>query len=433
MGADCDVVSVSVSVSVSADAAAAAAATSKSRKAGGGTGLNDLFIVIFGVAFLLSLSLNFLHSTGSIPHEHNTAIHQGLEDFKHKRPLKKGGASEALPQPQGGDYSPEAKQRYHPQAELHQREEQEDANNNEDHGDPPELHLGDPVLSTLNCDAFGGPPQESAQEMVWWADIPSDANFISPFYDPAVKRYMTFEPDGGGWNNIRMAMESVIGLAVSMGRTLVMPPQKKMYLLGKGDGHQKKHFGFVDFFPLEELAKEHVGLDIITMKEYLEQQAMTGQLKNKVTGVVEFPPGNRTDWDGGDPKEYDLLREWLRTVTYTPMWNPTQCLPAFPQSGDHKDVQVLQGMVRTINDRNQGDKKALGKLDGHPVPVDAPASQRLEESLSGRKHLCVYDEEMQAAPTLHFMCAHKLSMRLLVHFYAFLFFEVSYICIWIEK
>jgi hypothetical protein len=31
-----------------------------------------------------------------------------------------------------------------------------------------------------------------------------------------------------GWNNIRMAMESVIGLAVATGRTLVMPPQKKM-------------------------------------------------------------------------------------------------------------------------------------------------------------------------------------------------------------
>jgi hypothetical protein len=205
----------------------------------------------------------------------------------------------------------------------------------------------------------------------------------------------------------------------------VQPPDKKMYLLGKADDKQKKHFGFSDFFPLEELAQEHVGLDIITMQQYLQQEAMTGHLKNKMTDKVEFPPGNRTNWDGGEPKEYDQLREWLRNVTYTPLWNPGQCLPAFPKSGDHKDVKVLQDMVQNINDRNVGNRNSLDKFDGHPVPVDAPPDQRLEENLAGRKHLCVYDEEMQAAPTLHFMCAHKLKVRLLVHFYAFLFFEVS--------
>jgi hypothetical protein len=45
-----------------------------------------------------------------------------------------------------------------------------------------------------------------------------------------------------------------------MGRTLVMPPQKKMYLLAKGDNKQRKYFSFVDFFPIEEMAQEHVGL-----------------------------------------------------------------------------------------------------------------------------------------------------------------------------
>jgi hypothetical protein len=46
---------------------------------------------------------------------------------------------------------------------------------------------------------------------------------------------MTFEPDGGGWNNIRMAMETVVGLAVATGRTLVLPPEQRMYLLRRGD------------------------------------------------------------------------------------------------------------------------------------------------------------------------------------------------------
>jgi hypothetical protein len=28
--------------------------------------------------------------------------------------------------------------------------------------------------------------------------------------------YLTFEPDGGGWNNIRMAMETIVALAIAM-------------------------------------------------------------------------------------------------------------------------------------------------------------------------------------------------------------------------
>ena len=38
-----------------------------------------------------------------------------------------------------------------------------------------------------------------------------------------------------------MAMESTIGLAYAMCRTLVMPPQKRMYLLGKGGKNQRKY------------------------------------------------------------------------------------------------------------------------------------------------------------------------------------------------
>ena len=49
---------------------------------------------------------------------------------------------------------------------------------------------------------------------------------------------MMFEPDGGGWNNIQMAMESVVRLAVTMGCTLMLPPEQRckcMYLLCRGD------------------------------------------------------------------------------------------------------------------------------------------------------------------------------------------------------
>lgn len=140
-------------------------------------------------------------------------------------------------------------------------------------------------------------------------------------------------------------------------------------------------------------------------------------IPKKETGLVEFPPGNRTEWDGIDQQDYDALREYLRRVTYTPVWNPGKCLPAFPSSGDHRDVLKLQQLVHKARDVKQ-------IQEGNPVNVEDPNPMgRLEETLAGRTQLCVYDEELQQQPGLHFQCNHKLKIRMLVHFYAFLFFE----------
>lgn len=76
-------------------------------------------------------------------------------------------------------------------------------------------------LSGLNCDAYGGPSEDAAQEMVYWRDIPSDSLYESPFkrkHGP--KQYLTFEPDQGGWNNIRMVSTEVFSC---LGRSHVKP------------------------------------------------------------------------------------------------------------------------------------------------------------------------------------------------------------------
>ena len=101
----------------------------------------------------------------------------------------------------------------------------------------------------------------------------------------------------------------------NINHTLVLPPQKKMYLLGKQDKKQKAHFGFEDFFPMQQMATENAAIDMITMKEFLKTEALTGKLKKKETGEVSYPPGNRTEWNGCSPDEWDQLREWLRTVS----------------------------------------------------------------------------------------------------------------------
>jgi hypothetical protein len=66
-------------------------------------------------------------------------------------------------------------------------------------------HSSLPPLAGLDCSSWGGPStKEALQEMVYWQDIPGDEGYVSPFKSKSMTQYMTFEPDGGGWNNIRM-------------------------------------------------------------------------------------------------------------------------------------------------------------------------------------------------------------------------------------
>jgi hypothetical protein len=67
-------------------------------------------------------------------------------------------------------------------------------------------------IAGLSCP---GVSPADAKEMVYWENLPSDALHVSPFHQTKTRQYMTFEPDGGGWNNIRMALETVLGLAIA--------------------------------------------------------------------------------------------------------------------------------------------------------------------------------------------------------------------------
>ena len=95
------------------------------------------------------------------------------------------------------------------------------------------------------------------------------------------------------------------------------------------------------------------------------------------------------------------------------------CLSAFPSSGKHQDVEILQGLVLELQSetKNKSDGTSLFEVD-NPDPIE-----RLKDNLAGRKQLCVYDENIQKEKVVHFQCNHKKHLRLLVHFYAFLFFE----------
>jgi hypothetical protein len=154
----------------------------------------------------------------------------------------------------------------------------------------------DHKVAGLSCEKYGGPSDEIAAEMVYWRDIPSDATFQSPFAKSGPEpKYLTFEPDEGGWNNIRMSMETAVAMAHAMGRILVLPPSQRIYLLWNDPRQSKKNkFTFKDFFHFDSIASEHAAVEVIHMEEFLKREAMTGHLRDKNTRQVTFPPNNKT-------------------------------------------------------------------------------------------------------------------------------------------
>jgi hypothetical protein len=157
-------------------------------------GLTSSLIAVIGIFCAVSAVVNLLHAERTPV---STAMQQNLQDFLEGRPqLKKEVAVT--------------------QDEEDDDEDEDDDNNGNDGNDSKKggtdddtvnkiLDNGEDVkMGYLSCKEFGGPEDEFAQEMVYWKDIESDRHYVSPFHvkKGQHRRYMTFEPDGGGWNNM---------------------------------------------------------------------------------------------------------------------------------------------------------------------------------------------------------------------------------------
>ena len=138
-------------------------------------------------------------------------------------------------------------------------------------------------------------------EIIYWKVVPGDRTYespITPHHADHHDKYLTFEYDAGGWNNVRMGMECLLVIAHATGRTLVVPPQQHLYLLGvnhqdKGDEKPHDEMGFEDFFDLD-LLRSHQGLHIMHMEEFLAKEGVSGGLHG------ELPPHNSSEaWGAG--------------------------------------------------------------------------------------------------------------------------------------
>jgi GDP-fucose protein O-fucosyltransferase len=386
-------------------------------------------------------------------------------------------------------------------------------------------------VAGLSCPPFhkGIPLDPSILEsMIYWRDIPSDELYTSPLaqslqelYPDLPEQYITFELDEGGFNNVRMALENVLVIAIATNRTVVLPPVQNMYRLwdlklnstmkqylsqqldqlpNSGlQQHeqqelirslrrqiplQRRQFSIADFFHLASIQRELGNkFRVISMHEFLERLGRTGQLRDLKTGQVLFPPGNRTDWDGGSLRNWDAARvtanqhqprnadgvqlwTYLRRVT-RPMdfWNPQHALLAIPcnatpaaQEELHLALQQVLAQERSIPvgmdaSLPQWERRAR-MLDKSPIPVNASMVDRLSAVLGDRHDLYFYnldywDYDKKAAPfspetngntdsrTIDSRVIHIRGQqgtgRLLAQFYTFVFFADYRQDLWMKR
>lgn len=166
----------------------------------------------------------------------------------------------------------------------------------------------------------------------WREHIPQEErSWVSPLSEEGPEKFMTFEFDHGGWNNIRMCMETVFVLATALGRTLVLPPPRRMYLLG-GDTHSAE-----DFFHLQDF--DRAALKIITTSEFV----------NNLPADIS-PPGSKimnslkSEASWSKSGNSDDVVSWLeRTATIFP-WTRNNQFVAFPEARgavlDKKDARM---------------------------------------------------------------------------------------------
>eukprot|EP00579_Thalassiosira_antarctica_P011230 CAMPEP_0201923208 /NCGR_PEP_ID=MMETSP0903-20130614/11017_1 /ASSEMBLY_ACC=CAM_ASM_000552 /TAXON_ID=420261 /ORGANISM="Thalassiosira antarctica, Strain CCMP982" /LENGTH=484 /DNA_ID=CAMNT_0048460485 /DNA_START=227 /DNA_END=1681 /DNA_ORIENTATION=+ len=262
------------------------------------------------------------------------------------------------------------------------------------------MHQRQPSMGYLNCSVHGGPSNELAAEMVYWSDIPADRTFTSPFYsnDTATTKYLTFEPDFGGFNNIRMSFETMILLSHSMGRTLVLPPPSSIYW-------SNKLFSFEEFYDLENISSEHAGLDIITMEHYLKLTEIM------LTSKDSHPSDNNRSVGRSDMQS-------LKELAYTPEnWRPGECVVTFPNATGSDNLDVMQYYLKSAIKECMYNRNTV-------IPVDASTTERLRVAiLEGYgAALCLYDEIAREQLVIHFPCC-KREQRMLTHHYTFLFFQ----------
>jgi hypothetical protein len=221
------------------------------------------------------------------------------------------------------------------------------------------------------------------------------------------QKYVVFEPDRGAWNNIRMAAEVAIVFAHATGRTLVLPPRERWYLLSGNELGQSTHDNHGRFEKFFNFTKISETVNVISMESFMANVAMNGLLNdgmkppaNKVKAFLD--PVMKANHDGN---RHAWLWDYLETACFKRHWEPGKYFIGF-------------------NLRENGTAVAAAGPGSTFRSFSPKESPNLTEMRAAQKRTMIkYDKEMHAHRAIYFSGDYRPIYRILTHFYTYLYWE----------
>eukprot|EP00956_Cyclotella_meneghiniana_P004207 scaffold5177_cov73-Cyclotella_meneghiniana.AAC.2 len=236
---------------------------------------------------------------------------------------------------------------------------------------------------------------EDVSKLAYWNEPQGDRDYIftTPYRDktPGAKpKYLAFSMDPGGFNNVRMSMEIVFIIAAITGRTLILPPDQPMYLLGNDRTSENKRRGLDDFFDMRGPSfKKRV--DVITMEDFMKKEAVSG--------------GQFVLEDSEYAELIDLAGRG--------------CKKSEKSCGKIHNYLVKYGVTPNITATHH---QCLVIDDGMYVRGVPDFPERAQEFCSSGNREIVYLTKDLNQPTLLYIQAEKPVTRMLAHFYGYITF-----------
>jgi hypothetical protein len=226
------------------------------------------------------------------------------------------------------------------------------------------------------------------------------------------QKYLIFEPDRGGWNNIRMSAEVAIVFAHATGRTLVLPPKEKWYLLDKNSRAKMKstsktlhdnHGRFDKFFNFSKVSET---MRVITMETFLtdiaQRKLLHKQPPKAKLNTLLHPDGTskgvRIGW----------LWKYMEESCYVREWEPGRFFIG----------------LNLIEPSSNNSSIYSSDCDNKFRPFSTVKSSRFIEMQATQKRTMIpYDKKLHNEIAIFFPGDYRRQYRMLTHFYTYLYFD----------
>ncbi len=210
----------------------------------------------------------------------------------------------------------------------------------------------------------------------------------SPFATTKPHQYVTFSPDRGGWNNVRMSLEIIFVIAAATGRTLVLPPKEPLYLMHHDKANRYRGFG--DFFPLEQL---HPVVPVLSFQDFFVNNPHRPPVPSHIDEKAIHQAADHCDKRDASENACRHVFDYLEAT------------------GVHQNISAVHTCL--IFDET-------AYLTGQP-PTNATILEHVQQVCGPTRDQVYFTQEMNDPDILFFAAGNK-TFRLLTHFYGMIHF-----------